>query len=474
MAARVGGLEWAGLVVVATASVILFGAVEERVLAPLETLLFAIAIIAIARRHRRGLPLVSIHPVAVPLVAILGVGTVQLLPLPTAVTTLISPGLDAVRDGIAPAAALPLSVYPYATMLAVLRLAAYLTFFVLTLEALSTPGRVRTALVWTAALGTAVATYGLFNHLAGNSRLLWMPRRFYLDSATGTFVNRNHFAALMVLLLPTLLACYWTGPRAHPRGVARGDAVARAAFFGLCGTIMCLAVLFSKSRGGILCGIVAFGGFWLVRARRGGRREAMRAALPLASIAVAGAWAIYIGTAEITARFAQLAGGLGSDGGRIAQWTDTAELIRNFPILGGGLGTYEFLYPMYKTVRIQADFAHAHNDYLELCAEAGVVGFAIGGWAIVRLGRYIMAAHRHRAATPLVLWPLLAGLSAMLLHSSIDFGLQVPGNVFCTLAVAAIAIRIAEDPSLAGAAQPAPAAPAALYPRAPSDSRTTS
>jgi len=465
MAARVGGLEWVGLLVVATTSVILFGAVEERVLAPLETLLFAIAIVAIARRHRRGLPLVAIHPVAVPLVAILGIGTLQLLPLPTAVITLLSPGMDAVREGVAPAPALPLSVYPYATTLAVLRLAAYLTFFLLALEALSTPGRVRTALVWAAALGTAVATYGLFNHLAGNSRLLWVPRRFYLDSATGTFVNRNHFAALMVLLLPTLLACYWT------RAPRRGDAAARAAFFGLCGTIMCLAVLFSKSRGGIVCGTVTLGALWFVLARRGGRRHAMRTALPLVSIAAAAAWATYIGTTEITARFAQLAGGLDSGGGRIAQWVDTAELIRGFPVLGSGLGTYEFLYPMYKTLRVQADFAHAHNDYLELWAETGVIGLAIGGWAVIRIGRYTLATHRGSAATPFVLWPLLAGLSAMLLHSSIDFGLHVPGNVFCTLAVAAIAIRIAEDPSLAGAAY---AAPVALSPRPPSDSRTAS
>jgi len=69
-------------------------------------------------------------------------------------------------------ATLPLSVYPYATQLAVLRLAAYTVFFLLALDSISSPARVRTALVWASALGTVVALYGLLSYLTANTRLL--------------------------------------------------------------------------------------------------------------------------------------------------------------------------------------------------------------------------------------------------------------------------------------------------------------
>jgi O-antigen ligase len=378
--------------------------------------------------------------------------------------------MTAVYEGVpAQSATLPLSVYPYATELAVLRLAAYAVFFLLVLDAVSTPARVRGALAWAAGLGTAVAIYGLLNYLSGNARLLWLPRRFYIDSATGTFVNRNHFAALMVLLLPTVLACHWTRPRMSPTGAARGDAAARAAFFLLCGAAMCLGLLFSKSRGGILCGTLALAGLVIVLHRYGGHSGRTRTVLPLACIAVAIAWATYIGTGGIIERFAQLSGAADPGTARGGQWSDTVRLIRDFPILGSGLGTYEFLYPMYKTLRTQAAFAHAHNDYLELCAEAGLVGLALLGWGATRVFRYGLGVReRSVGLAPVVVWTLLAGTAGMLLHSLVDFGLHIPGNVFCTLTVTAVAIRIAEDPSLAAAP------PAALYRHRSSDSRTPS
>jgi O-antigen ligase len=470
MGAGIGRLEWGGLLFVATASVVLFGAVEERFLAPLEVVLFALAAVSVVRRRRHHLPPWSPHPAALPLLVILGVGALQLLPLPAALTRSLSPGMAAVYDGVpVQSVTLPLSVYPYATELAVLRLAAYAVFFLLVLDAVSTPARVRAALVWAAGLGTAVALYGLLNHLSGNTRLLWLPRRFYAESATGTFVNRNHFAALMVLLLPTVLACYWTRPRMPRTGAARGDAAARLAFFLLCGAAMCLGLLFSKSRGGILCGTLALAGLVLVLHRYGGRSARMRTMLPLACVAVAVAWAAYIGTGGIIERFAQLAGPAAPASGRGGQWTDTVRLIRDFPILGSGLGTYEFLYPMYKTLRVQAAFAHAHNDYLELCAETGLVGLALLGWGLARVFRYGLGVRgRGFGLAPVVVWTLLAGTAGMLLHSLVDFGLHIPGNVFCALTVTAVAIRVAEDPGLVVAP------PAALYRRRPSDSRTTS
>jgi len=76
-------------------------------------------------------------------------------------------------------------------------------------------------------------------------------------------VNRNNFATLMVLLLPALLACYWTRRTARNREIDQGEATARAGFFVLCGAAMGLALLFSRSRGGIVCGMLSLGALTL-------------------------------------------------------------------------------------------------------------------------------------------------------------------------------------------------------------------
>ena len=112
--------------------------------------------------------------------------------------------------------------------------------------------------------------------------------------------------------------------------------------------------------------------------------------------------------------------------------------------------TYAFNYPFYKTLRAQAVFDHAHNDYLELLSEGGVVGLGLCAWGIIRFASAtvnVRVAGERRPA--LVVWTLMAGVAGVLLHSLVDFGLQVPGNVFCVLLVAAVAIRVAEDPGLA-------------------------
>jgi len=267
-------IDWVGLLFVATASVVLFGAVELRFLALIELSLFCLAGLALIRRVRRNLPILNLRRAATPLLAILGLAVVELLPLPTSLTYALSPGMVAVREDVpgGSAATLVLSVYPYATQLALLRLAACTVFSLLALDSISSHARVRTALVWAAGLGTVVALYRLFSYLTANTRLLWLPRRFYLDCVTGTFVNPNNFVTLMALLLPALLACYWTRPpTSNPAASDRGNATARAGFFVLCGAAMGLALLFSRSRGGIVCGILSLGALAIGLRRYGGR-----------------------------------------------------------------------------------------------------------------------------------------------------------------------------------------------------------
>jgi O-antigen ligase len=59
-------------------------------------------------------------------------------------------------------------------------------------------------------------------------------------------------------------------------------------------------------------------------------------------------------------------------------------------------------------------YDEAHNDYIQLAVEMGVIGAAIGLWALVLLSR--------RLREP---W-LAAGVAGILIHSTVDFSLQIP------------------------------------------------
>jgi len=85
----------------------------------------------------------------------------------------------------------------------------------------------------------------------------------------------------MVLLLPALLACYWTRPPARNAESDRGNATARAGFFVLCEASMGLALLFSRSRGGIVCGMLSLGALTIGLRRYGGHPGRALALLPI-------------------------------------------------------------------------------------------------------------------------------------------------------------------------------------------------
>lgn len=457
VAALAGHAEWAGLLCVASASVLLFGGVEERHLAPLELSVFLLMTCAVVRRWHLGLPVAGVHPVATPLLAMVALGVAQLLPVPAWLAYALAPGLEALHADLPQPAGplLPLSAYPYATRLALLRTAAYCAFLMMALDALSTRARVRSALRWAAIIGTLVASYGLLNYLSGNAHLLWLPRRYYLDSVTGTYVNRNNFAALMILLLPALLACYWAAHHRARTPHAVGDAVGRAAFYLMCGSVLGLALLFSRSRGGLACAGVSFGAL-VVATRYHGRRtgSSMPTRLPAALAAMVVAWAAYIGLDVAIERFPALLTGGGSATHRSALWADTVSLIRDFPLFGSGLGTYPHAFPVYKTSPVPFSFEHAHSDVLEAFAEGGLVGLALMIWAIARFGFRVARAIPHLGSMAgLVVCALSAGIAGMLCHSLIDFGLQIPGNVFALLLLGALAVRVAEQPNLVSGRQ---------------------
>jgi O-antigen ligase len=143
-------------------------------------------------------------------------------------------------------------------------------------------------------------------------------------------------------------------------------------------------------------------------------------------------------------RFAVVSSNEGIDEGRVQLWKETLGLIRAYPIFGCGLGAYGSAFPKYKVSGPLLTDDQAHEDYLQLLAELGIVGAAI---LAALAGATVRAAFRGPfvASNP-TSWSLslacAGSLAAILLHSTADFNLYIPANAMVMAWVAAIATGV--------------------------------
>src|SRR5579885_634073 len=130
---------------------------------------------------------------------------------------------------------------------------------------------------------------------------------------------------------------------------------------------------------------------------------------------------------------------------RLGYWRDSIPLIRDFPVLGIGLGGFQDLFPRYQSPPWSPlSVREAHNDYLELAADTGLLGAALLLWfglsATIRICRGL------RTAPPEVLpvvGALMVGLGAIAFQELSDFALQIPANAVLFAIFLALAMRLA-------------------------------
>jgi O-antigen ligase len=124
-------------------------------------------------------------------------------------------------------------------------------------------------------------------------------------------------------------------------------------------------------------------------------------------------------------------------------------MIRDYAIVGSGFGTFEAAFVRYKTSAPTVIDTHAHNDYLQLLAELGVVGaFGIGLAVMLAFWRTTRAVRRAGSGTAQCFAAAsLSAFVAILLHSAVDFNMYVPANglAFAWLCGTCFGLEFAED-----------------------------
>lgn len=342
-------------------------------------------------------------------------------------------GLDARAPGLRPT-----SIYPYATVARLSLLVCLVILFVVALHAFPRRPQVERLLRSIVLFGFALAVFGIVQRLSWNGKVFWLVPVDPSASPFGPFVNHNHFAALLVMIVPVAAAFLME----EARSVLGGDGgrrslasigaepIARLLLSAFVVGVMVSAVVLSASRGAVLALVAALTLHAGALAARGrlGRPEA---SVALGLVVVSLALSLWLGLGPMAGKLRVL-GDVESEPSlrsRILGWKATLEIVKGSPLLGTGLGTFPQAWKLHYPPGTAAVWHEAHNDYLQVLAEAGVVGFALFAFA---LGIF---AWRHLRPALLELGErgshgaggAVTGIVGAALHSFVDFPLQIVG-----------------------------------------------
>ena len=274
-------------------------------------------------------------------------------------------------------------------------------------------------------LGGIEALYGLMQAIGGVD-YIGSYFRGRGAMATGTLINRNHFAFTLTLILPLSLGALYTRyERRRQARQSRTESWAQNWIVLLSCSFMGVGVLLSQSRGGTitLVSTLLFVALLLTLRSRSSQREASGAIAWILLATVIGL-GVAIGVETLLERFGELDENLA----RIDVYKDTLRLIGDNLMLGVGPGMYVWRFRPYQTIDGGRLYDHAHNDYLESAAEWGAP-IALAVWAFV-FWRFLHTSRRFLVSRSTRRQGLALGCAAaifsVLLHSLVDFSLQLP------------------------------------------------
>lgn len=455
-------VEW-GLLLILTGSVLAFGGVQSLAYTSMEVGLFLLLLIVVIRQTIDGkidLPLPLWFLPFLCLVAF------QTIPLPVRLVSWLSPNrlFPLLPSALAPGAAhwATISLYPHDTLLGFFKLAAYLAAFVLaaySFEAGENHNVVTRGLI---VLGSLEAAYGIVQYLTGYQKIFGFTKQYYTDEATGTYINRNHFAGFLELIIPFAAAMvYYSLHSLSADGVSKGrhfhggrDPLylrQRILFYAFIVIFLLIAVIFSRSRMGIFSVLVSLILMAFLGRFGGGRRPWM--SITLLVIACSMIYAIWIGLDPVIGRFETLTPSTFEDPyGRFAMWRQASGMIRDHPFVGTGLGTFGIAFRHYQTTGLDLFIDHAHNDYLEAATDTGILGagllfIPIIGLLIKMILAFVGARSAYRRS---ILLACIGGTTALLAHSATDFNLQIPANALLFAVVLGIGFKATHSSSASG------------------------
>lgn len=373
---------------------------------------------------------ISRNLLQIPLLGMFALGLLQLLPL-----------REIDSGALMISASRALSFDPYSTRMVLVQVATLLIYFAATLVFTDSPHRLRLLVRTIIIFGFFLAIFGLTQSFVSPNRVYWV-RELAQSTAFGPFINRHHFAGYMELTLGLPLGLLFAGSL---------DKEKRFIYL-FAALLMGVALIMTNSRGGIIsvvAEILFLVALTMFRKRK--KREAqdktqriraaaLRSALALALIVGLFAGVVLLGGEAVLSRFVGTVNAEDPTTGRAHFWSVTTDIIKAHPFLGTGLGAFAVVYTRYDSRNGLYRLEQAHNDYLQVLSDGGIIGAALGLFFIVMLFRMGFARRESRDDFRSgVAIGALAGCFAVLVHSFFDFTLHTTSNALLFLVLAALA-----------------------------------
>jgi O-antigen ligase len=414
-------------------STIAFGAVDAWAMGVLAIAAAIIALLWAAESWRYDEFRFSLNSLQIPILGLILIGLVQLLPFGNS-------GIS--TDLLSVPASNALSLDPYATRLFIVRLVTLFVFFAAALTFMNSSKRLKIVIVMLVIFGAVMAFFGILQWLA-NPGAIYGVRPTPQAIPFGPYVNQHHFAALMEMTSGLTIGLLFGSATGRDRKMLLAIAV----------VLMGMAIFLTGSRGGVLSyiGVIAFACLASFVGRfdtTGGRQRKL-----LIVLSVAGLILVAMGSVSFLGGGEALFRGLGSQAGQVDItsgrghfWWVGWQIFLAHPIIGSGFDAFGVAFSRYDTWNGLFRVEQAHNDYLQILADAGILGFACVAafvFLLLRNGIRSIAGQTDDLKRSIAVGTL-AGCLGILIHSFFDFPLRTPANAFVFLMLAALATSVAE------------------------------
>ncbi len=418
-------------------SAVAYGAVDVWALGFLTIFVGAIAVLWLFESFFTKEFRFSKSSLQIPLIGLIFIGLIQLLPLRSA---------NVSGDLLAIPAVSSLSLDVYSTRFAVIQLIIYLVFFSAALRFVSSQKRLQRVVPVIIIFGAAMAFFGILQRLA-NLEEIYGLRPPGQAHPFASFINQHHFAAFMEMTIGLAVALLFGKAMKKDKNL----------LLIIAAVMMGIALILTSSRGGILSllGVLAFViTANLLEKKDGEKTNNFRRNFAFIGGGIALVLFLF-GAVFLLGGDESLLRGVGLQNanadlsnGRTHFWSVALKIFLDYPILGVGLNAFGTAFPNYDTWNGTFRIEQAHNDYLQMLAEAGILGFisiAAFVFLLFKKGLRTIAksTDNFRRSTAI---GALAGCFGILLHSFFDFPLRTPSNAFFFLILVVIATASIHSP----------------------------
>jgi O-antigen ligase len=416
-----------------------YGTVHEPMIALFYLLCAVLVILWAVDGYRRGEIRLPTTPIQLPLLLFAGYAFLQGVPFGIRVD---ETGLSVPRT---------ISVAPFESWQTASHLLMLLSFFAVAIVTIDSYERAKRAVAALTIFGAGFSFYAILQAVLSPDKIYGIYSPISGATPFGSFVNRHNYAALMEICISLPLGMLFAG------AVEREKRLLYFVAVGLMGA----SLLVAGSRGGLVALLAAMLLIVLLTSRTRGRRSVvLKVALAVAIVAASIAGALFVGGETSLTRFADAARTEDLSSKRFEIWSGTISVIREHFPFGAGLGAFPQAFSRFDPGSGVYRAQQAHNDYLQVAADAGLIGVVLGIWFLylfAYLGRRAVATSA--SVTKGLGVGAIAGLFAVLIHSLFDFVLHITAISAAFLYVLAVLIRLAQEASDSKAPQGAPSKP---------------